>query len=149
MNTNENVSKKTELEFDEAHYDMAVEDFDAEFISDIDWISIEEVAQEVMNQCWPSIVTIARDGFKKKGPGLVHINVKRYSAAIAYSLKMPDEAEAQYLEASSNIDCALVTGVSNYDPKKEFAFAVEFLEGVVVGTARIQRRGTRKFSKTA
>lgn len=149
MSTKKNVSKKTELEEDETSNDMTVEDFDAEFISDIDWTSPEEVAQEVMNQCWPSIVKIARDGFKEKGRGLVHIKVKCYSAALAYSLEIPDEAEAQYLEAGLSQYCAYVTEVPDYDPKKELAFAFEFLEGVVVGTARIQRRGVRQFSKAA
>lgn len=143
MSTKKNVSTKMELEFDETHYDLAVEDFDAEFISDIDWTSPEEVAQEVMNQCWPSIVKIARDGFKKKGRGLVHINVKCYSAALAYSLEMPDTAEAQYIGARSRRKCTFVTDIPIYDPKTEFAFAIEFLEGVAVGTARIERRNVR------
>jgi hypothetical protein len=137
-------SNTMQLQFDETHYDMTLQDFAAEFVSDVDWTSPEEVAEEVTNQCWPSIVKIAREGFKKHKRGYVNIDVKRYSAALVYHTAIPKDAEVQYVKPGSTQDKFQID-MPDYDPKKEVVVVLEFLEGYVIGTASIQRKAVRNF----
>lgn len=141
-------SNTTPLQFDESFDDMALQDFDAEFVSDVDWTSPEDTARDVMNQCWPSIVKIAREGYKKHKRGYVNIDVKRYSAALVYDIDMPEDAEAQYVKPGSAQDKFQID-MPDYDPKKEVVFVLEFLEGYVIGTASIQRKTVRNFQRAA